>query len=137
VSITIDQVEGKVPVTILAIQGDLDASNYRQAIAKADEAYSAGARNLLVDMSEMGFMASSGIVALHSMVLLFRGEQRPDPEHGWEAFHAISRDQDTGVQKNVKLFNPQPRVIRTLEVTGLKTFFEIFTDREAAIASFN
>jgi anti-anti-sigma regulatory factor len=135
-TITIDQAEGKVPVTILAIQGDLDASNYRQVIAKADEVYSAGARHLLVDMSEMNFMASSGIVALHSMVLLFRGEQAPDPEHGWDAFHAISRDQDSGVQKNVKLFNPQPRVMRTLEVTGLKTFFEIYTDREEALTSF-
>jgi anti-anti-sigma regulatory factor len=136
VSITIYQAQGKVPVTILAIQGDLDASNYRQAIAKAEEAYSAGSRNLLVDMSEMGFMASSGIVALHNMVLLFRGEQRPDPEHGWEAFHAIDRDREEGMQQYVKLVNPQPRVMRTLEVTGLNAFFETYSNLDAAIASF-
>jgi anti-anti-sigma regulatory factor len=135
-SVVIEQAQGEAPVTILVLRGDLDASNYRQVIAKAEEAYAAGARSLLVDMSDVPFMASSGMVALHSIVLLFGGEERPDLEHGWEAFHAIGRDQDKGVQKLVKLLNPQPRVMRTLEVTGLKAFFEIYSERDAAIASF-
>jgi anti-anti-sigma regulatory factor len=134
--ITAEQVQGKVPVAILAIHGDLDASNYLAVIAKAKEVYATGARGLLIDMRDMPFMASSGLVALHSTVLLFRGEKPPDPEYGWEAFHAIDRDQDSGAQKRVKLLAPQPRVSRTLEVTGLQEFFEIHTDLDEAIASF-
>ena len=34
-SITLDQAQGKVPVTVLAIHGDLDASNYLEVIAQA------------------------------------------------------------------------------------------------------
>jgi anti-anti-sigma regulatory factor len=136
-SITISQAQGKTHVTVLAIQGDLDAKNFREVIAKAGEAYKAGARCLLIDMSEMPFMSSSGLVALHSAILLFQGQQPADLEHGWEAFHAIDRALDSGIQKYVKLLTPQPRVCHTLEVTGMERFFEIYTDREAAVASFD
>ncbi|MBN1147332.1 MAG: STAS domain-containing protein [Anaerolineales bacterium] len=135
-SITVEQAQGKAQVAILAIHGDLDASNYQAVINQARQLYASGTRALLIDMSDMLFMASSGLVALHSIALLFRGKTPPDPEHGWDAFHSIDRDQDSGVQQQVKLLNPQPRVNKTLEVTGLKAFFEIYTDREAALASF-
>ena len=32
---TVQQVQGKVPVTVLQTHGDLDASNYKNLIAKA------------------------------------------------------------------------------------------------------
>ena len=81
-------------------------------------------------------MSSSGLVALHSIALLMRGEDTPDPEHGWEAFRTLDRDRDGGVQRHVKLLNPQPQVDRSLEITGLKGFFEIHTDLDTAVASF-
>jgi anti-anti-sigma regulatory factor len=135
-TITIDQAQGNLLVTVLSIHGDLDASNYTEVTAKAKAAYDAGARHILIDMSYMPFMASSGMVALHSVALLMRGEGPSDPEHGWAAFRAIDRDRDSGLQKLVKLLNPQPKVDQMLEMTGLKGFFEIHTDLETAIASF-
>jgi anti-anti-sigma regulatory factor len=134
--VTVEQVEGRVPVTILAIQGDLDASNYEQVIAKARELYAAGARHLLLDLSNMPFMGSSGVVAIHSIALLMGGETPPDPQAGWQAFHAIDHARADGMQQQVKLLNPQPKVSRTLEITSMDDFFEIHTDRQAAIASF-
>jgi anti-anti-sigma regulatory factor len=134
--ITVDQAQGKVPVTILALHGDLDASNYQDVIAKAREAYAAGARRLIIDMRDTLYMGSSGLVALHGIALLMRGEQPPDPDSGWNAFHAMSHDKGEGPQANVKLVGVQPRVERTLEMTGLKSFFEIHSDLEAAVASF-
>ena len=135
-NMTIEQVQGKVPVAILCLQGDLDASNYQELIAKAQEIYNSGGRRLLLDMSSTPFMGSSGLVALHSIAVLMRGEKPADPEAGWNAIHAIDRDRDTGLQKNIKLLNPQPQVDRVLERTGLKQFFEVHTDRETALASF-
>lgn len=135
-TITINQTQGKVAVTILGIHGDLDASNYLDVVAKAKEAYDAGARYILIDMNDMPFMASSGLVALHSVALLMRGEEPPDPEYGWAAFRAIDRDRESGLQRQVKFLNPQPKVDQVLEMTGLKEFFEIHTDLETAIASF-
>jgi anti-anti-sigma regulatory factor len=134
--ITVDQIQSRVPVTVLAIHGDLDASNYEQVIAKARELYAAGTRHLLLDLSAMPFMGSSGVVALHSVALLMRGEAPPDPEAGWQAFHSIDHARAGGVQQQVKLLSPQPKVSRTLQMTSMDDFFEIHTDRQAAIASF-
>jgi len=134
--ITVDQAQARVPVTILAMHGDLDGSNYHEVIAKAKELYDAGARHLLIDMSDTPYMGSSGLVALHSIALMMRGEQPPDPESGWNAFHAIARDRDVGVQPYVKLLNPQPKVDRALQMAGMKPLFEIHSDMQTAVASF-
>ena len=134
--ITVKQMQGSVPVTLLQTHGDLDASNYQDLIAKGKEVYEAGARNILLDMSDTPFMGSSGLAALHSLALLVRGDELPDLESGWNVFHEIDRDRDSGLQKHIKLLNPQPQVDRTLEMTGLKQFFEVHTDLETAIASF-
>jgi anti-anti-sigma regulatory factor len=133
---TVESIPGQASTTILALQGDLDASNFESVIARARELYLSGARRLLVDLSGLNFMSSSGLVALHSIILLMRGENPPDPQSGWAAFHAIERERDSGPQPYVKLLNPQPKVLLSLQKTGMDEFFEIFTDRQTALASF-
>lgn len=135
-NITVQQVQGRVPIIILQTHGDLDASNYQDLIAKGKEVYAAGARNILLDMSDTPFMGSSGLAALHSLALLVRGDELPDLEAGWNVFHEIDRARDSGLQQHLKIVKPQPSVDRTLEMTGLKQFFEVHTDLETAIASF-
>jgi len=134
--INIERVEGKVSVTILELHGNLDASNFEEVIDKAKSLYESGARDLLIDFGDVDFMSSSGIVALHSIALLMRGEQPHDLESGWDAFHAIDRDRDSGLQEHVKILNPQPKVALTFEKTGMDKFFEIYNDRQTAIDSF-
>lgn len=134
--ITVYQVQGRVSVTVLQPHGDVDASNYRDLIAKAQEVCNAGAQDILLDLSDIPFVSSAGLVALHSIARMLRGEQPPDPESGWEAFRAIRRDRDRGPQQHLKLLNPQPRVDKVLETAGFKRFMEVYTDLETAIASF-
>jgi anti-anti-sigma regulatory factor len=134
--ITVTQAQGNVPVTVMHIQGELDASNYKRLIARVKEAYETGVRDILLDLSEMPFMGSSGLVALHSVAVLLRGEVPPDPDSGWAAIRAIDRDRSTGLQQHIKLLNPQPRVDRVLDMAGFKQFFEVYTDLETAVASF-
>jgi anti-anti-sigma regulatory factor len=45
--ITVYQVQGRVSVTVLQPHGDVDASNYRDLIAKAQEVCNAGAQDIL------------------------------------------------------------------------------------------
>jgi len=52
-------VQAKVPVTILKLEGDLDASWYQDVITKAKTLYDSGVRDLLIDMGDLRFMASS------------------------------------------------------------------------------
>ena len=135
-NITVEEIQASVPVTILGLHGDLDGSNFQDLIEFARRAKSQGTRYLLLDMSGTHFMSSAGLVALHSIAMLMRGQIPADPDSGWEAFHAIKRDLDSGFQKHVKLLNPQERVNRTLEKSGMVRFFEIYSDRDAALASF-
>jgi anti-anti-sigma regulatory factor len=135
-NITIEQVHGTVNVSVLVTHGDIDASNYLELVQKAQELVLGGEQNLLLDLGDSPFLSSSGLVALHSIALLLRGKKAIDPESGWDAIHAMENDLENGIQKHIKLLNPQARVERTLERTGLKQFFEIFTDRAQALASF-
>jgi anti-anti-sigma factor len=128
------QATGRLPVTILTLQGDLDGSNYMDLIAKAKELYQYGTRHLIIDMLQVPFMSSAGIMALHSIALLLQGGQAPDPEQGWSALHEVT--EKSNLQTNVKLANLQPKVDRTIQMAGMKAYFEIYSDLETAVASF-
>jgi anti-anti-sigma regulatory factor len=132
----LEEVTGPVKATVLCLSGNLDGSNFDQLIAKGREVIAGGAENIILDLSACGFMSSAGLVALHSLALLARGEEPPDPQHGWAAFHALSQDAGSGVQKNFKLVAPQPSVLRLLEKTGMTGFLEVFDEADAALASF-
>jgi anti-anti-sigma regulatory factor len=123
-------------IVILGISGDLDGQNYQQLISKAQEIYKDSPKNLLLDLSNVTYVSSAGLVALHFIVLMSRGEKLPDTEQGWSALKSADRSREGGLQKNVKLFNPQPEVLKTLDMVGFTTFFEIFTDKQKAIDSF-
>jgi anti-anti-sigma regulatory factor len=132
---TVDYTDGSLPIAVLAIHGELDASNFQDLIDKGKELYQAGTRSLLLDLSDMPFMSSSGVVAFHSLILLLRGQAPHDTQSGWEAFHAIDRERGSGAQTYVKLINPQPKITLTLQKTGLDEFFEVYGDLSAALAS--
>jgi anti-anti-sigma factor len=135
--ITVTKVQGaSCPVTVLGTHGDLDASNYQELITKVKELYDAGARDMLLDLSDTPYMSSSGLVALQSIAAMLRGEEPPDPETGWSAIRAIDRQRDAGLQEHLKLLEPQPRVDRVLETVGFKRFLEIYADLDSALASF-
>jgi anti-anti-sigma regulatory factor len=120
-------------VAVLALTGELDASNYESLIERVRSAYDAGARALVLDLGGLTFMASSGLVALHSAVRIMRGEAPPDPEAGWGAIHAME-DDDTA-SATVRLAAVQPAVDRVLERTGLKRLFQVDADRAASVAA--
>ena len=51
---TVERVDGRVPITVLALDGELDASNYERLIEEVRGLYAAGDRNLLLDLSARG-----------------------------------------------------------------------------------
>ena len=79
-NMSVSDAKGNVPVTVIKIDGQLDGQNYQDLISKAQELYKAGTRDFLLDLSELNYISSAGLVALHSMALLARGEELPDTE---------------------------------------------------------
>ena len=133
--ITVDQAQGRVPVTIMKLEGDLEAKNFVDVIESGKEIYDAGARDLLLDLTDLVFLSSAGLASINIVTRMFRGE-KTDAEDGWGTYKAIDRDRDSGMQSNVKLFNPSPEVDNVLDTVGFKQFFEIYTDLDEAVQSF-
>ncbi len=128
--------ESRVPVTIMQLSGELDASNYTDVIAKAQGAYDEGARDLLVDLSNVPYVSSAGLMSLHSVALIFAGHSMNSKESGRPVFRSINAQNEKTVRQHVKLLSPQPAVEQVLDVVGLKQFLDIYTDLETAIQSF-
>ena len=137
-NVTVDQVEGRVPVTVVRLEGELDASVYGSLIEQTQELYAGGTRDLLLDLENLSFVSSSGLVALHRMALIMRGESLEDAEEGWGAFHGISHDLDSAEspETHYKLLKPQPLVGKVLDTAGFSNVMPIFEDEETAVASF-
>jgi anti-anti-sigma regulatory factor len=132
-----ESVAARVPLTVLTLEGELDASNFESVVAEVRSLYVDGSRQLLIDLTGLTFLASSGLVALHSIILVMRGEVPSDPESGWDAFHTLGAEVSSGsTQSEVQLCGPQPGVARVLSRTGLDRLFRIHPDRATAIAAF-
>jgi stage II sporulation protein AA (anti-sigma F factor antagonist) len=125
---------GHPEVAVLALAGELDASNYETLVDRVRSAYADGARKLVLDMSALTFMASSGLVALYSAVRIMRGEAPPDPEAGWGAIHDM--EEDHGASGDVRLAGPPSPVYRVLDRTGLIRLFQIDETVAASLAAF-
>ena len=134
--ITISKQQGRVPITVIEPHGDVDASNYSELLDKARELFNNGSKDFLVDLSDVPFMSSAGLVALHSIAMFLRGEQPIDPESGWGALKSIDRSRGSGIQTHIKLLKPQQMVSETLDKAGFTQFFQVFTDLKKAVASF-
>jgi anti-anti-sigma regulatory factor len=134
--ITVSKQQGSVPVTVVQPHGDVDASNYTELVNKVEALHKGGDNDFLIDLSDVPYMSSAGLVALHSIAIMLRGEKPLDPESGWGALKAMDRDRDRGMQKHVKLFGPQKYVADTFDKAGFTQFFEVFGDLPKAVASF-
>ena len=134
--IIVSQEKGKVPVSVLHIKGDLDASSYLVLVDTAQKLYNAGVRDLLLDLTDLAFISSAGLASLHIITKMFRGE-KANPEDGWGTYKEIDRERESGFQKNVKLLNPSTDVDHVLNTVGFKQFFEVYTDLDEAVQSFN
>ncbi len=136
ITVSQEQEQGRVTVAVIKTAGHLDGQTYQSLIDTAREIYMGGVRDLLLDFSELTYISSAGLVSLHTISLMIRGESMPDPEQGWSTLKSMDRTRDGGMQKHIKLFGVRPEVMNVLEMVGFSDFFEAYTDRQKAIESF-
>ncbi len=126
--ITVNIQQAHEPIAVMHLQGDINASNFVQIVDKAREIYQNPARNLVIDLSEVPNVSTTGLVAIHKIALLYSGVPE-EKAHPYLTHNSAAR-------KHVKLLNPQPAVDQALTTAGLKLFFKIFHDLESALNSF-
>ena len=129
ISVSIEQ--AKEPIAVMRLKGSLDASNFLEVVTKAQEIYQKPARNLLIDLSEVPYVSSAGLVAIHKIALLYSGVSQEVEENTRPDFTHSST-----ARKHVKLLSPQPAVDQILDTAGLKLFFKVFNDLDSALKSF-
>jgi anti-anti-sigma regulatory factor len=128
--------EGRVPVTVMHLAGELDASTYTDVIKQVQESYDGGTRDLVIDLGGVPYISSAGLMSLHTVALVFAGQSLQPNSSGRPTFRSLNPKRDEAAREHVKLLNPQPPVVQVLDTVGLKSFFEIFTDLESAVKSF-
>ena len=126
--IDISQKEGRVPVTLLHIKGRIDGDNFERLQMQADKTIETGARHLLLDLTEVNFISSAGIRAIHT---IFKHLQTNTTNEANEMSHASSAK-----SPHLKLLNPPPEVRRIFKAVGFDIFLEIYDNLDEAVASF-
>ena len=135
--ITISRTGKPASVTILHLEGKLDRANFESLIDAAQEVYDLGARDLILDMSKLTFIASAGVSALHQVGLLFRTVKGPTTDGGWGTFHSWNDEDPLAPREHVKLLSPPRHVLEVLNMSGFGSLFEIYTDLHRAVSSFH
>jgi len=134
-TIAVTEEAARVPVAVVRLEGELDSASYLDALDRARSLIGAGTSDIVLDLEQLTYMGSSGLFVIHSVAMLLRGEEPPDPEGGWGAVHQAAGDHSP-VSAHLKLLSPQPQVERVLERSGLSRFFETYTDLATALESF-
>jgi anti-anti-sigma factor len=125
---------GRVPVTVLHVDGNIDSSTYEQFQSTAQKLIDEGARYVLVDLSHAPFVSSAGLRALHGLFNELRS-RNPDANLSEEQ---IKKGISAGTYKSphLKLLNLSPATRTAFETSGFDMFIETFKDMKTAIASF-
>src|SRR5215216_4873508 len=128
--VTVSQAQGRVPVTIFHVAGAV--TNNQELEARAQTAYADGARNILIDLTEVPYMATAGLRALHAIFTLLRADTPEESDEATKTGIAAG----TFASPHLKLLNPNAYVLEVLKVAGYDMFLEIHSDMNEAVASF-
>ena len=110
-NVIVSQEQGKVPVTVIRIEGSFNLGTASQVDQAIQTAYANGARDMLLDLSETSAMTSAG---LRSIVAAYKLVETP----------------------HLKLLQPSSKVSEVLQLSGLNAFLDVYGSLPDAIASF-
>jgi len=128
--IVVSHAQGRVPVTIFHLSGPFISDT--QLVPQAQNAFDQGMRDLLLDMSNVSYISSQGLRALHAIYTMLRTDA---PDESDEAVKVGIRA-GTFSSPHLKLLNPTQKVVEVLHLTGYDMFLDIHKDRNTAIAAF-
>ena len=119
-NIMVGQAQGSVPVTILRVEGDIDAASHKTLQEKASEVIDSGSKHVLLDLGGVEYMGSAGFRAIHAIS------------------NMLGDDDSTALAKSpyLKLLNPTDSVSRVIKTLGFDVYLDIYQDRDEAVNSF-
>ena len=123
--------QAHVPVTIFQLKERINLGTVGPLMEKAQEAFTNGTRDLIIDLTHVPSISSAGLRAISQIYKQLNGiiALRPPTRAG---------DLDSAQERNshLVLVNPMPDVRRTLEIVGFDGFIDIYNDRQEALRAF-
>ncbi|HEX2696917.1 MAG TPA: STAS domain-containing protein [Anaerolineales bacterium] len=125
---------GRFPITVLHVDGDIDSSSYSTFLSKAQELIKGGARYMLVDLAHSGYVSSAGLRAIYT---LFGDLRAVHPEENLSQ-EEMQRAAKVGKYKSphLKLANLNENINGVFQMGGFDNYIETYPDLKSAIASF-
>jgi len=117
-TISTEQLQADVPVTVFRLRGWLDAQSEEQLLEAARNAHDGGARFLLIDMSDLDTLTSAGMRALQKVYQIFTPRE------------------DQSKLAHLKLCNAPPQIYNVLGITGFLQNIPMYESQESALQSF-
>ena len=132
-SIVVSHQQGRKPITVFHLKGELNTNTYEQLEAQADQAYAEGMRDLVIDLTEVPYVSSAGLRAFHHIFTRLRTNEARESDE------AMSRGLRDGTFKSphLKLLNPSEAVCEVLKISGFDMYLDIHRDLKEAVASFS
>jgi anti-anti-sigma factor len=132
--ITVSKKNGRVPVTIMHIDGDIDTATSKVFQAKAEELIKEGARYILIDLARCPFVSSASLRALH---VVFKELNAIHPDTTLKESE-ITKGVSDGTYRSpyLKLVNVSNETKTVFKISGFDMFLEIYDDINKAVAAF-
>lgn len=128
--IRVTKVQGRVSITVFHIEGEIGAASAEQLRQQAHNAFGDGMRDLLLDLTDVTFLSSGGLRAVHEIFTLLRTDADDD--------ESVRQGIVAGTYRSphLKLLKPNKNVLKSLKLTGLDMFLEIHSNLQEAIDSY-
>ncbi len=126
--ITVSQEQGRVPVTVVHVKGNLDSTSYEQFQMRVESLIKHGSSNILLDLHDVPYMSSAGLRSLNQLYNQLKDEDKS----------TVSKGVSAGTYKaaHLKLLSPTKRVQETLKMSGFDMFLESYSNLKDALAAF-
>ena len=106
-------------VAVLQLTGPLDANTQSELENKAEEIINNGAEKILLEMSNVSYIGSAGLKAIHKITNKLSGENE----------NAIKSE-------NLKVVNPSDDVRKIFKTLGFDSYIDIVDNLDDAISSY-
>ena len=115
--------QGRVPITVFYVDGQINMGSTAQLEQMARAEYDNGMRDLLIDLSKASSLTSAG---LRTLQVLYRPLDDPSSDASAARHKSL----------HLKLLNLPPDLRRVIQITGFDRFIDIYDDLPTAITSF-
>jgi stage II sporulation protein AA (anti-sigma F factor antagonist) len=124
--------QGRVPITLVHVDGDIDASTAQEFQSRMEALIQGGTRDILIDLAHVPYISSAGLRALQTVFSQLRALS-PDVSDA-EMRRGVSAG--TYMSPHLKLANMTANAENAFKMAGFDMFIEVYKSIDEAVASF-